>query len=103
MSSLTDKEIEILNYCSKHLNITWAAIISSIILECDFKDVSTHDYFNKSEKKETITLYRYLVLDIGSGFYSYSRWESFPKEYNEDRGIKAVKSETKEVEICLKD
>lgn len=36
--TLTKEDKEILQYCYKHIEIMWAAKITSIILKCDFRD-----------------------------------------------------------------
>ena len=38
-----DKLKAILEYCKPYTNLMWAATISGIILDCDFRDVPYHD------------------------------------------------------------
>jgi hypothetical protein len=54
---MTNKEIEILKYCQPHVDKMWAAVISAIILDMGFRDVTKsiiQDKINAKENEQDI-------------------------------------------------
>ena len=56
-SMMTNKEIEILKYCQPHVDKMWAAVISGIILDMEFRNVTKsiiQDKINVTEKEQDV-------------------------------------------------